>query len=39
MDVQRELEAAAAARGVGASTLMRQIVEDWVAAHRDAPTL
>ncbi|GAA5192540.1 hypothetical protein GCM10023322_52380 [Rugosimonospora acidiphila] len=37
LDVQRELEAAAAARGVGASTLMRQIIEDWVAAHREAP--
>jgi hypothetical protein len=34
MDIQAELEAAAAARGVGASTLMRQIVEEWVAAHR-----
>jgi hypothetical protein len=37
LDVQRELEVAAAARGVGASTLMRQIIEEWVAAHRNAP--
>jgi hypothetical protein len=34
MDIQAEIEAAAAARGVGASTLMRQIIEEWVAAHR-----
>lgn len=37
LDVQAELEAAAAARGIGVSTLMRQIIEEWVSAHRDAP--
>jgi len=37
LDIQSELEAAAAARGVGSSTLMRQIIEEWVRAHRDAP--
>jgi hypothetical protein len=34
LDVQAEIEAAAAARGIGVSTLMRQIIEEWVAAHR-----
>jgi hypothetical protein len=34
LDVQSELEAAALARGVGVSTLMRQIIEEWVTAHR-----
>jgi hypothetical protein len=37
LDVQAELEAAAATRGIGVSTLMRQIIEEWVATHRDAP--
>jgi hypothetical protein len=37
LGIQAELEAAAKARGVGSSTLMRQIIEEWVAAHRDAP--
>lgn len=37
LDIQAELEAAAAARGVGASTLMRQIIEEWVRSNRDAP--
>jgi len=37
LDVQAEIEAAAAARGIGVSTLMRQIIEEWVTAHRDAP--
>jgi hypothetical protein len=37
LDIQAELEAAAAARGVGTSTLMRQVIEEWVRAHRDAP--
>jgi hypothetical protein len=37
LGIQAELEAAAAARGVGSSTLMRQIIEEWVLAHRDAP--
>lgn len=32
-----ELEAATAARGIGVSTLMRQIIEEWVTAHRDTP--
>jgi hypothetical protein len=30
LDNQAELEAAAAARGIGSSTLMRQIIEEWV---------
>ncbi len=34
---QAELEDAAAARGIGVSTLMRQIIEEWVEAHRDTP--
>src|SRR5579859_4561463 len=34
LDVQAEIEAVAAARGIGISTLMRQIIEEWVAAHR-----
>jgi hypothetical protein len=37
--VQAELEAAAAARGIGTSTLMRQIIEDWVRANRHAEPL
>lgn len=37
LDIQAEVEAAASARGVGSSTLMRQIIEEWVAAHREAP--
>jgi len=37
LDIQSELEAAAAARGIGSSTLMRQIIEEWVRTHRDAP--
>jgi len=37
LDIQAELEAAAAARGIGATTLMRQIIEEWVQANRDAP--
>ena len=37
LDIQAELEAAAHARGIGSSTLMRQILEEWVAAHRDVP--
>jgi hypothetical protein len=37
LDIQSELEAAAAARGIGSSTLMRQIIEERVSAHRDAP--
>jgi predicted DNA-binding protein len=36
LGIQAELEAAAAARGTGSSTLMRQIIEEWVEAHRDA---
>jgi hypothetical protein len=35
LDIQVEIEHAAAARGIGASTLMRQIIEEWVVAHRD----
>ncbi|HZN18321.1 MAG TPA: hypothetical protein VFB84_09075 [Micromonosporaceae bacterium] len=37
LGIQAELEAAAHARGIGSSTLMRQIIEEWVAAHRGAP--
>lgn len=37
LDVQARLEAAAAARGVGTSTLMRQIIEDWVETHGERP--
>jgi hypothetical protein len=37
LGIQTELEAAAAARGIGSSTLMRQIIEEWVLANRDAP--
>jgi hypothetical protein len=37
LDVQAELETAAAARGIGVTTLMRGIIEDWVRANRDAP--
>jgi hypothetical protein len=33
--VQAEVERAARARGVGASTLMRQIIEECVEANRD----
>src|SRR5262245_62158090 len=36
LDVQADIEAAAAVRGIGGSTLMRQIIEEWVAAHRGA---
>jgi hypothetical protein len=37
MDIQVELEAFAAARGIGSSTLMRQIIEEWVETNRHAP--
>src|SRR5213083_2784354 len=37
MDIQAELEAFAAARGIGSSTLMRQIIEEWVGNNRHAP--
>jgi hypothetical protein len=37
LGVQAELEAIAAARGIGSSTLMRQIIEEWVSVNRDAP--
>ena len=33
--VQAEIERAAQARGIGASTLMRQIIEEWVEANRE----
>jgi hypothetical protein len=33
--VQAEIERAASARGIGASTLMRQIIEEWVEANRE----
>lgn len=37
LDTQSALEAAAATRGIGATTLMRQIIEEWVQANGDAP--
>lgn len=37
LDTQAELEAAAGARGIGVTTLMRQIIEDWVRANRENP--
>lgn len=37
LDIQAELEVAAAARGIGSSTLMREIIEEWVLAQRSAP--
>ena len=33
--VQIEVERAAQTRGIGASTLMRQIIEEWVEANRE----
>ena len=33
--VQVEVERAAQARGIGDSTLMRQIIEEWVEANRE----
>ena len=38
LDTQSALESAAAARGIGVTTLMRQIIEEWVDAHSSAPT-
>lgn len=35
LDVQTRLEAAATARGIGTSTLMRQIIEEWVETYGD----
>lgn len=37
LDVQARLESAASALGVGTSTLMRQIIEDWVEANVGQP--
>jgi hypothetical protein len=37
LDTQSALESAAAARGIGTTTLMRQIIEEWVQANRDSP--
>lgn len=37
LDTQAALETAAAARGTGVTTLMRQIIEDWVRANHDGP--
>jgi hypothetical protein len=37
LDTQSALEAAAAARGIGVTTLMRQIIEEWVHANGDVP--
>lgn len=36
-DTQIALEAAAAAGGIGATTLMRKIIEEWVQTNRDVP--
>jgi hypothetical protein len=37
VDTQSALESAAAARGIGVTTLMQQIIEEWVQANGDAP--
>ena len=37
LDTQSALESAAAARGIGVTTLMRQIIEEWVHTNSDAP--
>lgn len=37
LDTQSALESAAAARGIGVTTLMRQIIEEWVEANSDTP--
>lgn len=37
LDIHAELEAAAATRRVGVSTLMRAIIEEWVQANREHP--
>jgi hypothetical protein len=39
LDIQAELETAAAAQGIGTSTLMRLIIEEWVHSHRDTGTV
>lgn len=38
LDTQSALEAAATARGIGVTTLMRQIIEEWVDANGSTPT-
>ena len=37
LDTQAALEAAAVNRGIGVTTLMRQIIEDWVRTDSNAP--
>jgi hypothetical protein len=37
LDIQAEMESAAAARGIGSSALMRQIIEECVEANRGTP--
>jgi hypothetical protein len=37
LHTQSALESAAAARGIGVTTLMRQIIEEWVHANGDRP--
>jgi predicted DNA-binding protein len=37
LDVQARLEEVAAARGMGTSTLMRLIIEEWVETNSDRP--
>jgi hypothetical protein len=37
LDTQSALESAATARGIDTTTLMRQIIEEWVQANSDAP--
>ena len=37
LDTQAALETAAATRGIGVTTLMRQIIEDWVRTDGTAP--
>jgi hypothetical protein len=38
LDTQSALESAAAARGIGVTTLIRQIIEEWVDANGNTPT-
>jgi hypothetical protein len=38
LDTQSALESAAEARGIGVTTLMRQIIEEWVDANGTTPT-
>ncbi|HEY7044392.1 MAG TPA: hypothetical protein VH419_12050 [Nocardioidaceae bacterium] len=37
LDIRAELETAAAARGIGVSTLMREIIEEWARDNGPMP--